>query len=79
MIPLPRFYELTHPMDEFEGAVSIQVHLLEEPTPWQAQVYVEGSLVEADYFETEADALRWAAREVVLIACVLQSARNPTP
>jgi len=67
---LLRGYVLTHPHDPFEGVVEIHINQFAgEGCAWQAQIYSEGSLVEADYFTCEADALRWAAREVVLIAC----------
>jgi len=67
-------YVLTHPHDPFEGAVAIHINQFAGgETPWQAQVYVEGSLVEADYFASERDALHWSAREVTLIACVAKA------
>jgi hypothetical protein len=68
-------YTITHPHNPYEGAVSFSINDFGDgETPWQAQVYVEGELIEADYFATEAEALRWAAREVTLIACVAKAA-----
>jgi hypothetical protein len=66
-------YVITHPHEPYEDAVSIHINeFAAGAEPWQAQIYVDGSLVEADYFGSEAAALRWAAREVTLIACVSQ-------
>lgn len=63
-------YVITHPHYPYEDAVSIHVNQFATgDDPWQAQIYVDGALVEAGYFPTEADALRYAAREVTLIAC----------
>lgn len=63
-------YIITHPHDPYEDAVSIHINQFAiGDEPWQAQVYIEGGLVESGYFATETDALRYAAREVTLIAC----------
>lgn len=67
-------YIITHPHEPYEEAVSIHINQFAgEDEPWQAQIYTDGSLVEADYFASEIDALRWAAREVTLIACVAKA------
>lgn len=64
-------YVITHPHDPYEDVVAIHINQFEGGgSPWQAQIYVEGSLVDSDYFASEPDAMRWAAREVTLIACV---------
>lgn len=71
-------YILTHPHDPYEDVISIHINCFAGgDAPWQAQIYSGGSLVEADYFPSEADALRWAAREVTLIACVAKAEPEP--
>lgn len=63
-------YVMTHPHEPYEDLAAIHInHFAAGELPWQAQVYTNGSLVEAQYFPTEADALRWVAREMTLIAC----------
>lgn len=70
-------YVLMHPHEPYEGAAEIHVNQFEDGAePWQAQVYADGSLVEAGYFATEAEALRWAAREMTLIASVAKTDRE---
>lgn len=67
-------YSVTHPHEPFEDMVSFTVNRFAgDGRCWQAQVYVEGSLVEAEYFASEVEALRWVAREVTLIACVAKA------
>ncbi len=67
-------YVMTHPLEPYEDLAAIHInHFGTGELPWQAQVYADGLLVEARYFPTEADALRWAAREMTLIACVAKA------
>ena len=67
-------YIITHPHEPYEGNAEIHINEFDgDVTPWQAQIFVDGSLVEADYFPTEAEALRWSAREMTLIACVAKA------
>jgi hypothetical protein len=64
-------YVITHPHDPYEGVAEIHINRFAAGAePWHAQSYVNGSLVDAAYFATEIDALRWAAREMTLIASV---------
>lgn len=66
-------YVLTHPHDPYDDEVALHINKFDGDMPWQAQVYVQGSLIESDYFSSEVEALSWASREVVLLACVLKS------
>lgn len=63
-------YSITHPHDPYEDVVVVQINRFAgDDKPWQAQIYHDGNLVEADYFDTEVEALRWSVREVTLMAC----------
>ncbi|KAF0123963.1 MAG: hypothetical protein FD152_3185 [Xanthobacteraceae bacterium] len=57
--PAPDGYTLMHPHDPYDAAMSLIFnHTAGEDMPWQVQVMCNGSLHAADYFATEADALR---------------------
>lgn len=72
---------ISHPHDPYEGVVSFLINeFAEGEQPWQVQQFSNGELVDSDYFNTEAEAEAWVAREATLTAAVarhdLEQARD---
>ncbi len=63
-------YTLMHPAAPFDEAMSLVFNAIDDGAMWQVQVMCNGALHSAEYFVSETDALRWAAREATMIAAV---------
>lgn len=63
-------YTLMHPQEPFDEAMSLVFNAIDDGAMWQVQVMCNGALHSAEYFVSETDALRWAAREATMIAAV---------